>query len=327
MESLLQGLRAAAEGTRLRILGLCAHAELTVSELVEILGQSQPRVSRHLRLLVESGLLERHREGNWACYRLCEAPDGGAADGGALGRVIADLLDSADPAHARDLARLEAVQADWTVKAAAYFQKHAPDWGRVSALHLDDAKIDAALRNLLSAAPLGDLLDIGTGTGRVLQLLGREADSGIGIDRSIDMLKFARANIWRAGLRNCQVRLADMNRLPFAHAQFDTVTLRMALHYAERPAWVIAEAARVLRPGGRLVVIDLEPHGRTELRDDHAHRWLGFADEKIRGFFERANLVVGKPVRLLGGPLTVGLWSARQPANDAQSRVPAQAAS
>lgn len=322
MELLLQGLRAAAEGTRLRILGLCAHAELTVSELVEILGQSQPRVSRHLRLLVESDLLERHREGNWACYRLSEA-----AGSGALGRVIVDLMDPEDPAHARDLARLEAVKADWAVKAAAYFQKHAPDWGRVSALHVDDAKVDAALRDLLSAEPLGDLLDLGTGTGHVLQLLGGEADSGVGVDRSIDMLKFARANIWRAGLRNCQVRLADMTRLPFPAAQFDTVILRMALHYSERPVWVIAEAARVLRPGGRLAVVDLEPHDRTELRDDHAHRWLGFADQKIRGFFERANLVAEKPVRLVGGPLTVGLWSARQPANDARPRLPAQEAS
>ncbi len=321
MDLLLQGLRAAGEATRLRILGLCAHAELSVSELVEILGQSQPRVSRHLRLLVEAGLLRRHREGNWAYYRLNEAPGTGE-----LARLIVDLMAADDPVHAEDLDRLQGVKEAWAVSAAAYFKKNAPDWARVSALHVDDARADTALVKLLSTVPVGDLLDVGTGTGHMLEVLGRSASSGIGIDRSIDMLKVARANIWRAGLKNCQVRLADMLRLPYEQASFDTVTLRMVLHFVDRPGAAIAEAARVLRPGGRVVIVDFAPHDRIELREEHAHRWMGFDDEEIRGFLERGGLTAEAPVHLKSGPLTLCLWLGRRPANDARRPEPAHEA-
>ncbi len=320
-DTLLLGLRAAAEATRLRILGLCAHAELTVSELVEILGQSQPRVSRHLRLLVEAGLLERHQEGNWACYRLSPG-----AGNGELGRLIVDLMPADDAVYAHDLARLEGVKEAWAVKSAAYFRQHASDWSCVQALHVDEAEVDSALLQVLGTAPVGDLLDIGTGTGHVLKLVGGRADSGIGIDRSIDMLKFARANIWRAGLRNCQVRLADMLRLPFPAASFDTVTLRMVLHYAESPASAIAEAARVLRPGGHLIAIDFATHDRAELREAQAHRWLGFGDAQIEGYIEAAGLAADPVLYLDGGSLAVRLWSARQPANDARGTSASSAA-
>jgi ArsR family transcriptional regulator len=321
MDQLLQGLRAAGEATRLRILGLCAHAELTVTELVEILDQSQPRISRHLRLLVEAGLLRRHQEGNWAYYRLGEA-----AASGELARLLVDLMPADDAVHARDLARLESVKEAWAVKAAAYFKTHAPEWSRVSAELYDDRRIDAGLIDLLGKAPLGDLLDVGTGTGHTLQVLGGKAETGIGIDRSIDMLKVARANVWRAGLKNCQVRLADMLRLPYPPDSFDTVTLRMVLHFAENPAAAIAEAARVLRPGGRLVVVDLAPHDRAELRQDRAHRWMGFEDDELRGFFEHGGLVAEAPQHLDGGPLAVRLWLGKRPANDARQALSGQAA-
>lgn len=321
MDQLLQGLRAAGEATRLRILGLCAHAELTVTELVEILDQSQPRISRHLRLLVEAGLLRRHQEGNWAYYRLGEA-----VASGELARLLVDLMPADDPVHRRDLARLQSVKEAWAVKAAAYFQKHAPEWSRVSAELYDDDRVDAALTGLLGKAALGDLLDIGTGTGHTLQVLGENAASGVGIDRSIDMLKVARANVWRAGLKHCQVRLADMLRLPYAPDSFDTATLRMVLHFAENPEATIAEAARVLRPGGRLVVVDFAPHDRAELRQEHAHRWLGFEDGEIRSFLEHAGLVAEPPLRLDGGPLAVCLWLGKRPANDARQSSSAQAA-
>ena len=318
MDLLLQGLRAAGEATRLRILGLCAHAELTVSELVEILDQSQPRLSRHLRLLVEAGLLERHQEGNWAYYRLNEAPGSGE-----LARTLIDLLPAGDPLHAEDLARLQRVKEAWAVKVAAYFQKNAPDWSRISALHVDDQAVDAAILERLSGTRIGDLLDLGTGTGHTLELLGRKAESGIGIDRSLDMLKVARANVWRAGLRNCQVRLADMLRLPYAAASFDTLILRMVLHFIESPAAAIAEAARVLRPGGRLLVVDFAPHERNELRAEHAHRWLGFDDAALHGLLEAGGLVAEAPLRVETGPMAVTLWSGRQPANDARAPDPA----
>jgi ArsR family transcriptional regulator len=320
MDQLLQGLRAAGEATRLRILGLCAHAELTVTELVEILDQSQPRISRHLRLLVEAELLRRHQEGNWAYYRLGEA-----AAGGELARLLVDLMPADDSIHAQDLARLESVKEARAVTAAAYFKKHAPEWSRISAELYDDRRIDAALIESLGKAPLGDLLDIGTGTGHTLKVLGGKAESGIGIDRSIDMLKVARANIWRAGLKNCQVRLADMLRLPYPPDSFDTVTLRMVLHFAESPKAAIAEAARVLRPGGRLVVVDLAPHDRDALRQQHAHRWMGFEDGELGKFLEHGGLVAEAPQRLDGGPLAVCLWLGKRPTNDARHSLSPQA--
>lgn len=310
MEQLLHGLRAIAEETRLRMLGLCAHAELTVTELVEILGQSQPRVSRHLKLLVEAGLLERNQEGNWAYYRSAAR----TAQGGGLGQLVVDLLPADDPVHALDLERLQAVKQAWSVKAAAYFRRNAADWSRVRALHVDESKVDTALKHLLAGTPIDELLDVGTGTGHVLELLGGTVESAIGIDRSRDMLNVARANLWRAALRNCQVRQADMMRLPFSAGRFAVVTLHMVLHYAERPGPAIAEAARVLQAGGRLVIVDFASHERDELRREHAHLWLGFDGGAIARFFDDAGLVADQPVRLEGAPLTVCLWSARAPA-------------
>lgn len=311
LDRLLQGLRAVAEGTRLRILALCAHGELTVSDLVEILGQSQPRVSRHLKLLVEGGLLERQQEGNWAYYRLTER--GPVA---ALARQIVDLIPDHDAEHALDLKRLEEVRAGWAVKAEAYFKRNAADWDRVRALHVDEAKVDAALRRLIGREPAGELLDIATGTGRVLELLGDKVVGAIGIDRSLDMLKVARANVMRAGLRHCQLRHADMLRLPFQAGRFDVAVLHMALHYVEDPVAALAEAARVVRPGGRLIVVDFDEHQHSELRENHAHRWLGFSEARMARLLEQAGLVAEAPERLPGKPLTVCLWTVRRPAND-----------
>jgi ArsR family transcriptional regulator len=177
--------------------------------------------------------------------------------------------------------------------------------------------VDAALKRLFGKTPARDLLDIGTGNGHVLQLLGREVEGAIGVDRSRDMLIVARANIHRAGLKHCQVRQADMMHLPFASGSADAVTFHMVLHYAEDPAGAIAEAARVLRPGGRLILVDFAPHAEEALRRDHAHRWLGFSDDRIETYLADAGLVPGEPEHLKGAPLTVALWHGTRPANAA----------
>ncbi len=311
MEELLQGLRAAAEATRLRILGLCAHGELSVSELCEVLGQSQPRVSRHLKLLVEADLLERRQEGSWVYYRLTEGQENSQ-----LARILVDLMPDKDPVHGLDLQRLEAIKEAWARKAAAYFKRNAADWDRIRALHADQAEIDRALKEILQEDPVQDLLDVGTGTGHVLEVIGDQVENAVGIDLSRDMLLVARANLWTKGLRNCLVRQADMMKLPFTGACFDAVTLHMVLHYADRPAAALAEAARVLRPGGRLVVVDFAEHDRSELREEHAHRWCGFSDGSLAESFRAAGLVPGETQRLAGGPLVVCLWSALRAAND-----------
>ena len=324
MDQLLLGLKAAAEGTRLRILSLCAHVELTVSDLVRVLGQSQPRVSRHLKLLVEAGLLERHREGNWAWYRLAEASGGGR--NAELARQLIDLIPENDEIQGLDLIRLEEIKAERARIATDYFRANAASWSEVRALHVDPAQVDAALRRVVLRQPVGSLLDIGTGTGRVLELVAPEVTSAIGIDLSREMLALARHNLDKDGLQHCQVRHADMYQLPFAQERFDAVTLHMVLHYSERPAQVLAEAARVLNPGGRVVVVDFAPHNMTALLDQHAHCWPGFEDSDIRRWFRDARLSPEEPAMLDGDPLTVAIWAARRPANDAVAEASAEAA-
>lgn len=311
MEILLSGLRAAAEPSRLRLLALCAHAELTVSELVQILGQSQPRVSRHLKLLCEAGLIDRFREGTWAFYRLSEM--GRCAD---LARVLIDLIPMDDATLALDLQRLESVKKANSERAAAYFRRNAEEWDKIRTLHIAEDAVEAALGNLFPQSGLKDFLDIGTGTGRVLELFGPRVERGVGIDMSREMLALARANLQEADLRNCQVRQGDMYQLPFSDESFDGLVIHQVLHFAEDPAEAIAEAGRALRPGGRLVVVDFAPHNLEMLRDEHAHRRLGFNDGEVTRWLELAGLSPDKTVTLEGDPLTVCLWSATRAAND-----------
>lgn len=318
MEPLLDALRAIAEPTRLRVLALCAHGELTVSDLVRILGQSQPRVSRHLRLLVEAGLLERHQEGNWARYRLSDDRDGPAGSTiTRLSETVVDLLPGDDLALTRDLERLEALRQERDDRAADYFADNADDWDRIRALHVDEAVVTHALESIVRARPVGRFLDLGTGTGHVLRTFAADSRSAIGVDLSPAMLSVARAAIERDGLRHCQVRLEDIYRLPYAADSFDTITAHMVLHYAEAPDAVIAEAARVLAPGGRLILVDFAAHNLAALKAEHRHVWPGFSDARIAGWFERAGLEPGPAEYLEGGPLTVCIWSAEAPTANA----------
>ncbi len=305
MDELLSGLRAAGEPTRLRLLALCAQAELTVSELVHILGQSQPRVSRHLKLLCEAGLLERLREGTWAFYRLSEQTK--RAD---IARTIIDLLPAGDPTLAHDLDRLEAVKQTRAQAAAAYFRANAGQWDKIRALYVPESDVERALLGLFADAEIADFLDVGTGTGRMLELFGALIERGVGIDLSHEMLTVARANLERGGFRRCRVRHADMYNLPFGPAAFDAITIHQVLHFADDPAAAIAEAARVLRPRGKLVVVDFAPHELEFLRAEHAHRRLGFGDEEVVGWCRSAGLEAGETRRLEGDPLSVSLWQA-----------------
>lgn len=308
MDDLLATLKAAAEPTRLRLLALCAHGELSVTELTQILGQSQPRVSRHLKLLGDAGLLERFREGTFAFFRLAES-----GPAGALARVLVDAIPADDPTLALDLERLEAIKRGRAEAASAYFRENATRWHEIRALHVPEREVEAALLALVPESGAGEVLDIGTGTGRLLEILGPRAVRATGIDQSREMLAVARANLERAGLRHCQVRQADMYQLPFPSGSFDTVTVHQVLHFAEEPAEVLREAARVLRPGGLLLVADFAPHGLESLRSEHAHRRLGFADEEVALWCRHSGLVCGPVVHLPGDPLTVSLWPARRP--------------
>lgn len=305
MEFLLNALKAAAEPTRLRLLALCAHGELTVTELTQILGQSQPRVSRHLKLLCEAGLLERFREGIWAYYRLAER--GAVAE---LARTLVDAIPDDDGGLALDLERLDLIKQGRREAADRYFSENAARWHEIRGLHVPERDVEQALLSLLPDSGISDLLDVGTGTGRILELFGPRIDHGLGIDGSREMLAVARVNLEQAGLRHCQVRLGDMYQLALASQSQDAVIFHQVLHYAEEPASALVEAARVLRPGGIMLVVDFARHELEYLREQQAHRRLGFTDEEVRAWLTRAGMAP-EPVRTLpGDPLTVCIWRA-----------------
>jgi len=305
LENLLTALKAAAEATRLRLLVLCAHSDLTVSELTQILGQSQPRVSRHLRLLCEAGLLDRRREGSWAYFRL--APRGAGAE---LARTLVDGVPADDPTLVLDLQRLEAIVRDRARRAAEYFRRNAAKWGEIRSLYIDECEVEKALLARITDAGVRDMIDIGTGTGRMIEVLGPRVEHAVGVDLSPEMLMVARSNLDKARLRNCLVRQGDMYQLPVPSASFDAAVIHQVLHFAESPGAVIGEAARVLRPGGKLIVADFESHDLEFLREQHLHRWLGFRDQDVRGWCESAGLEPAEPVTLPGDPLNVVIWSA-----------------
>ncbi|MCA8929309.1 MAG: metalloregulator ArsR/SmtB family transcription factor [Alphaproteobacteria bacterium] len=303
MQSLIESLKAIAEPTRLRIVSLCASGELAVSEIAQILGQSQPRVSRHLKILADVGLLTPMREGNWSFYRL-ERIDN------PLAAAVLELIPADDPVIVLDQARLSDVRRRRQAEADAYFGTHAESWDAIRQLHIDAAEVD---RQVLAQVPAGvfeTLLDIGTGTGEVLRLLAPRVQYAIGLDISREMLAVARDRVARADLQHVSLRLGDMYALPLADASVDLVVVHLVLHFADTPERAVAEAARVLRPGGRLIVVDFARHSVEDLRSRHAHRRLGFDDEEVRTWFDGCGLKLVREEALPGDPLTVRLWTA-----------------
>jgi len=310
-DALNAALKAAGEETRLRVLALLSEAELTVSDLTDILRQSQPRISRHLKLLAEAGLIERFREGTWAFFRLSET-----ASGAEVARALIERLNPADPIIARDRDRLASVRSARATAAQAYFRAHAAEWDRIRNLHVADADVEDAVRAALADKPFRSLLDLGTGTGRMLELFGHEIERGLGLDMSLDMLLLARDRLERAGLRHCSVRQGDLYDLPLDNDSFDVVILHQVLHFLDDGARAIREAARALRPGGRLLVVDFAPHEFEFLREQHAHRRLGFPPETVAQWMTAAGLepVLHKslsPETGSDGKIAVSLWLAR----------------
>ena len=301
-------LKAAAEETRLRILALLAEHELTVSDLTEILRQSQPRISRHLRLLAEARLVERFREGSWAFFRLAEQSE--ATD---LVRALIGRLDREDRTLLRDRERLDAVRAARMRAAQDYFRKHAAVWDEIRRLHVADAAVEAAMVAALAERPFRALLDLGTGTGRMLELFGPQAERAFGIDLSRDMLALAEARLDRAGLTNCTVRHGDIFDLAMPADSFDVIIVHQVLHFLDDGARAIRDTARLLRPQGRLLVVDFAPHDLEFLREQHAHRRLGFGGEAVTQWMEQAGLEpvafrTLAPERGSDGKIAVSLW-------------------
>ena len=306
-------LRAAGEPTRLRVLALLAQEELAVMELSQILDQSQPRVSRHLKLLAEAGLIERFPDGAWVFYRLAS---GGSER--ALVDQVFDLIQPGDVELDRDLERLEAVRQGREREAAAYFARNAPRWEEVRSLYVDEAEVEAAIRKAVGTGRVHRLIDLGTGAGRMLSLLGPRADRAIGLDLSQQMLNIARRNVLEAGCAGCELRHGDIFATGLTAGSGNLVVIHRVLHYLNDPAAALIEAARLVAPGGQLLIVDFAPHDLEYLRQAHQHRRLGFADEEIARWLDDSGLGALSTVTLPPASkegLTVKIWSARKAAD------------
>ncbi len=296
--------RALADPTRLRIFHLLRAMELSIGELAQVLGQSQPRVSRHVKILADAGLAERRKEGSWVFLGLgaddCVAPLFAAIDDWSR--------DGEDVWAVADRARLAAVRADRASAAARYFSEHAEQWDAIRSLHVPESAVEQRILDMVSDSPIGRMVDIGTGTGRMIELVGNRASAALGIDRSPEMLRLARAKLADAGLPQAELRQGDMYALPLGDGSADLVVLHQVLHFAQHPAAAIAESARLLAPGGRLLIIDFASHDLEELRSRDAHARLGFADDQISGWYQAAGLGLERVEALVGDALTVKLW-------------------
>lgn len=317
MEELLAGLRAAGEPTRLRLLAILARSELTVTELTQILRQSQPRVSRHLKLLCEAGLLDRFREGSWVFYRRSQS-----GPGVRLAGLLSGLIPADDQTIIRDLERLDAVRASRSERAAEFFRENVEEWARIRSLHVPEAKVEHTIMELgTNGREIENYVDLGTGTGRMIELIGPQAQTSLGIDLSPEMLAFARATLDQSGIAHCSLRQGDLYDLPIADDAADLVTVHQVLHYLDDPAAAVSEAARILAPGGRLLIADFAPHELDFLREEQAHRRLGFGEDEVKGWLAQAGLEMADlrplppPEGDEGATLTVMIYAADKPAD------------
>ncbi len=303
--------RAIGEETRLRIAALLLRGELTVTEITHILGQSQPRVSRHLKILTEAGLVDKFREGSWMFYR-ASAPSPETTD--AVVGAVRALNKSGDRVIARDGERFAQSRQARADLAAAYFEKNAAEWDRLRGLQIEEATVEKRLRALIPGR-VGLFVDLGAGSGRMLTIFSDAYEKGLGFDLSREMLAVARANLDRAGVAHAHVRHGDLFALPLESAAADVVCIHQVLHYLADPGAAVAEAARLLKPGGKLLISDFAPHDLEFLREDHAHRRLGFPDDEVADWCQGAglNLVTTEslaPGRGDGRALTVKIWLA-----------------
>ena len=318
VDPLVAALKAVAEPTRLRIVSVLSRVELSVGDICAVVGQSQPRVSRHLKILVDARLLDRHAQGTSAFYRLtADAP------GRTLAEAVLAMLETSEGACERDLVRAEAIRQRRAEEAAAYFEQVAPRWNELRALHVEDSQIEKAVLDAVGDARVSRMLDVGTGTGRMLSLFADRIDEGVGIDSSQQMLNLARSNLDDAGAANCRVLQCDVYDIDLPRASFDVALLHQVLHFLDDPGSAIAEAARTLRSGGRLVVVDFAPHDLESLRFEHRHRRLGFSDDEVARWIAAVGLDVDSIIHLTpnrtdetGRCLTTTIWTATMPSVD-----------
>ena len=311
--------KALADPTRLRTMRLLSAMELAVGELAQVLGQSQPRVSRHVGILCDAGLAERRREGSWVFLRAVGGEDGGPVLA-ALDRLLA-IAEAENPEFAEQCAgdrrKLAAIRSARENNAEQYFARHAGEWDELRALHTPDGQVEASLAKALSDAPLGVVLDIGTGTGRMAELFADSAERIVALDKNLEMLRVARAKLQHLPTAQVELVQGDFADLPFAEESFDTVLLHQVLHFAQDPELALAEAARVTRSGGRIAIVDFAAHTKEELRDRHQHARLGFSDRQMQSLLRSAGFAAAEPISLEGGELVVKIWLGKRSADPA----------
>ncbi len=323
--------KALADPTRLRTMRLLSAMELAVGELAQVLGQSQPRVSRHVGILCDAGLAERRREGSWVFLRAAGIVGGADSEGSPILAALDRLLATAErenPDFAKvcgdDRRKLAAIRQSRETNAEDYFARHADEWDEVRALHTSDVQVEERLAKALGDAPLGNVLDIGTGTGRMAELFADDADRIVALDKNLEMLRVARAKLQHLPTSQIELVQGDFADLPFDAGSFDTVLLHQVLHFAQDPSFPLAEAARVTRPGGRIAIVDFAAHDREELRDRHQHARLGFSDRQMRELMRGSGFTASEPVALEGTGLTVKIWIGKRRAAiaDANQQIP-----
>ena len=312
--------KALADPTRLRVARLLSTMELAVGELAQVLGQSQPRVSRHVGILCDAGLAERQREGSWVFLRATSGRDNADPVILALDHMLA-VAERENPAFGKncedDRRRLAAIRKSREAGAEQYFARHARDWDELRALHSPDETVEDELRTALAGKPLGAVLDVGTGTGRIAEMLAPHAERVVALDKNLEMLKVARAKLQHLPAAQIDLVQGDFGELPFEDRSFDTVVFHQVLHFAAYPALAIAEAARVIRPGGQIAIVDFAAHDREELRSRHQHARLGFSDQQMRELLRNAGFAPSAPITLEGGELVVKIWIAARHASHA----------
>ena len=318
--------KALGDPTRLRIARLLGTMELAVGELAQVLGQSQPRVSRHVGILCDAGLAERRREGSWVFLRQAEADEHTSPVIEATQRLLA-IAEGVEPDFAAmceaDRRKLAAIREARATAAEQYFARHATEWDELRALHSPDAEVEQRLVTALGEAPLGHVLDIGTGTGRMAELFAGGADRVVALDKNLEMLRVARAKLQHLPAARIELVQGDFAELPLAAASFDTVLLHQVLHFAQEPGLALTEAARVLRPGGRIAIVDFASHDHEELRTRHQHARLGFSDRQMAELLRGAGFIATAPIALDGGELVVKIWLGKRRAAAATPKTPA----
>lgn len=320
-EEFVSALKAAAEPTRLRILVLLAAEELNVKDLTQILGQSQPRISRHLKLLAESGLIERFREGSWVYFHVSDRTKGGR-----LARNLLNVIDPTDSVIRRDRERAESLKRDREEAAQDYFRAHAANWDLIRTLYVSDDDVEAAILNALDHRQMELFVDVGTGTGRMLELFSDRYERGLGLDVNQSMLAYARSRLKQSGLGNAEVRHGDLYNLSLADRSADAIIMHQVLHFLAEPAHAIREASRALKEDGRLLIVDFAPHDLEELREHHAHERLGFSTPQVTQWLKEAGLtpIETRDLRPKENDatqkLTVTLWLAHRSTQRAQTQ-------